>query len=385
MRFGSGVWALAFLSLFGGLAAPAGPTTPVAAIEVRQQMALNDARDWLLDQPASIPALEALHVAGVKPDFELPGKQDYGREDLRLLHAIVAAGNSPLTVGPSGQAVNFLQILASLYEPVVGEGKIARIAWLVLALHAAGAQPDDNRVSAAADLILANQGPRGDFACNTDDRSGDCAGFAAAALQAAGKYAHCGSLLEFWRTGYNDDGSFTPPDSYTPFANANTQAWALISFEACSEPAPAAAWDWLLGLQTSDGSFAHSYSQTGSGQLYPTADAALALAGFPGPAWAPAVIEHERAPSGKHVLRISGNFTGATWTVNGIDHAGFQIELDLPAESHQVSVYATGNGTHHRAELTIWVHPDAGVPFTPFWLLAVGLLAATWRRSSRGQ
>lgn len=103
----------------------------------------------------------------------------------------------------------------------------------------------------------------------------DMTGLVLAGLAAAGAVARVepGPVLAFLASTAADGGGHALAPGGTP--NCDSTVWAIRAQDILGIAAPQAAWDFLLGLQLDDGSFA--YSPGGAGNALCTAEAATLL------------------------------------------------------------------------------------------------------------
>lgn len=323
---------------------------------------LDEAVAWLQEGEPDRLRVAAVHVAGVDTfdswygAFPIPANDATGSASVRSLHAALASGYDPRAYpDPVRGTIDLQQQVLDNHAAILQTGRGADLAWHVLALHAAGLRGAE--AVEAAHLLAALQ-DRG-FPCNQDDIHPDCTGFAVAAISTTAVAFDREAVLDYYHL---EDGAYVA-DGHG--ANTDTQAWAILAVQRAGGEVPQEAWDWLLDRQLPSGAFQATPGAPGheATWLFPTSDAALALAGFPGPAWVePKIVAHG---DGWCVEGLN-----ATWSWEGGAFEGPCVSTTPPG----LRLHATGEGVHARVAFDA---PAADTPAAlwPFTLLAAAQLA----------
>ncbi len=209
----------------------------------------------------------------------------------RFILAMVAAGENPKNIS----GVNCVEKLKGFYE----KGQIGSLQalnddfWGLLALIAAGEDPNSEVVQNTKKYILENQNVDGGWSFIVNGSSDvDDTSAAIMALVAAGEDPNSESIvkaLNFLKRSQNMDGGFSwGPDSN--ISNSISTAWVVMALVAVGEDPTSETWTvngnnpikFLLDLQNEDGSFKWT-ANINFGSLYATACVLQALMGVPYP------------------------------------------------------------------------------------------------------
>jgi hypothetical protein len=247
----------------------------------------------------------------------------------RSILAIVAAGENPYDFGE----IDYVSELEDLYDGTqIGyDDTLNDDFWGIMALIAAGEDPDSDIIQNTADFIKTNQGfdrgwswSVGEYS-NTDDT-----GAAIMALIAAGESPESDAIiagLTFLMYSQNYDGGF--PQMYPGESNAASDSWAIGGVEAADENPSGSDWkpgehspvDHLLSLQDTDDGFKWKEDDS-SNKKWMTAYAIPALLGKPYP-----VAVYEAPPPTEPTIGFSPSSLSFSATEDGAAPADQTLEI----------------------------------------------------------
>ena len=246
----------------------------------------------------------------------------------RSILAIVAAGENPYDFGE----MDYVSELENLYDDTqIGyDDTLNDDFWGIIALIAAGKDPDSDIIQNTADFIKTNQGFDGGWSWSVGEYSNtDDTGAAVMALIAAGESPESDAItmgLSFLMFCQNFDGGF--PQMYPGESNAASDSWVIDAIVATGEDPTSEDWtlddnpvNCLLNLQDTDGGFKWKEDSV-SNKKWMTSYAIPALLGKPYP-----VAVYEAPPPTEPTIAFSPSSFNFSATEGGANPADKTLEI----------------------------------------------------------